>query len=215
MVETDLTKARLFYNRILIDERNGLLMDILKASVKTEIKTTTTKNLESSEIEMIEAFGQRLLKSSSLLPIVWTTRLVYKPPITMLDWCEKVGIEIVKEFDDLFYEVKLPEGWKIESTENPFWSHLLDDKERVRAAIFYKASFHDRKAHISAITRYHYDPYDAVVRDVDTIIYKCDFSPFKPDGSLDFDLADKAGVILQDWLFKHYPDWKDPSAYWD
>lgn len=67
---------------------------------------------------------------------------------------EKLGIKIVKEYDDLFYDVELPEGWKIKATNHSMWSKLLDEKGRERASIFYKGAFYDRDAFISFLKRY-------------------------------------------------------------
>ena len=37
----------------------------------------------------------------------------------------KSGIEIVDEHDNLFYNVVLPEGWKVENTDR-YWNHVKD-----------------------------------------------------------------------------------------
>ena len=50
--------------------------------------------------------------------------------------------------DALFQYVTLPEGWHKQPTEHSMWSHLLDDKDRKRASIFYKAAFYDRSAQL-------------------------------------------------------------------
>ena len=41
---------------------------------------------------------------------------------------EKMGIKIIDEYDDLFWNVQLPDGWKIEATTHPLWNDLIDDK---------------------------------------------------------------------------------------
>ena len=68
---------------------------------------------------------------------------------------EKMGITIVGEYDDLFYNVQLPEGWEIKATDHPMWNDLFDDKGRKRANFFYKATFYDRDAFINFDTRFH------------------------------------------------------------
>ena len=65
---------------------------------------------------------------------------------------ERMGITIVDEYDDLFWNVNLPEGWKIEATSHSMWNNLYDNKGRKRANFFYKA-FDD--AFINFDTRYH------------------------------------------------------------
>ena len=51
--------------------------------------------------------------------------------------------------DDLFVDVILPNGWSKVNTDHPLWSKLIDDKNRVRATIFYKSAFYDRDAFIN------------------------------------------------------------------
>lgn len=67
---------------------------------------------------------------------------------------EKMGIKVIGEYDDLFYNVQLPEGWKVEATEHSMWNNLLDDKGRKRASFFYKAAFYDRDAFINFNIRF-------------------------------------------------------------
>lgn len=62
---------------------------------------------------------------------------------------EEMGIAIVGDHDDLFYNVRLPEGWKIEDTDHPMWNVLLNDKHEEVATFFYKAAFYDRDAFIN------------------------------------------------------------------
>jgi hypothetical protein len=59
------------------------------------------------------------------------------------------GIEILGDYDDIFYLVKLPDNWKLQSTEHAMWSTLVDEQGTERADIFYKAAFYDRHAHIT------------------------------------------------------------------
>jgi hypothetical protein len=62
---------------------------------------------------------------------------------------EEIGIKILGDYDDEFYLVKLPDGWKLKANEdNSFWSILHDEKGKQRAKIFYKAAFYDRRAHV-------------------------------------------------------------------
>ena len=58
------------------------------------------------------------------------------------------GIRVLDDSDELFYQVELPDGWKIAPTDHPMWTNLLDEKESVVAEIFYKAAFYDRRASI-------------------------------------------------------------------
>lgn len=61
---------------------------------------------------------------------------------------EELGITIVGGYDDLFYNVELPTGWKVEATDHPMWNTLFNDKNEEVATFFYKAAFYDRDAFI-------------------------------------------------------------------
>jgi len=64
---------------------------------------------------------------------------------------EKLGIKVigVSKGDNLFLDVELPEGWKVQPTTHSMWSNLLDDKGNEIASIFYKAAFYDMAAFIN------------------------------------------------------------------
>lgn len=91
-------------------------------------------------IEAQEARGQQELARSSQLP---TDGLSAMP--------EGTGIVVKGESsgDELFSDVALPAGWKIQPTEHSMWSDLIDADGVKRASIFYKAAFYDRVARIS------------------------------------------------------------------
>lgn len=59
---------------------------------------------------------------------------------------EEWGVVRMGEADDLFFAVSLPEGWSKQSTNNSLYSNLVDGDGLIRASIFYKSSFYDRKA---------------------------------------------------------------------
>lgn len=89
-------------------------------------------------IEDQEAAGQQALVASSQLPVDGSAE------------CAKYGITIMGDSpnDPLFVDVQLPPGWTIKPTDHSMWSDLLDADGKKRAAIFYKAAFYDRKAHM-------------------------------------------------------------------
>jgi len=95
-------------------------------------------------IEAQEQYGQRELVKSSQLPAE-NNRSVS----TVAEY-EKLGIKVIgkSEGDELFVDVKLPEGWKIEATGHSMWSDLNNEKGEQVASIFYKAAFYDRRAHV-------------------------------------------------------------------
>lgn len=96
-------------------------------------------------IEAQEARGQKELTESQQLPVEINTG--------KLETLVKAGVKIgnAVEGDPLFRQVGLPEGWKIVATEHSMWSELKDEKGEVRAHIFYKAAFYDRRAHMDIV----------------------------------------------------------------
>ena len=93
-------------------------------------------------IEAQEAAGQRELVASEVLPVEMTdeTRQAL----------EAAGVVFgdVVEGDELFRHAELPAGWSRRPTEHAMWSELVDETGAVRASIFYKAAFYDRRAHV-------------------------------------------------------------------
>lgn len=77
-----------------------------------------------------EARGQRAFVVSDVLP----KECLYCERSQL----EAMGIIFGEDYDDLFVEVQLPEGWSKAPTDHPMWSKLVDDRGRERASIFYK-----------------------------------------------------------------------------
>lgn len=109
-----------------------------------EIKSNTTKG--------------GMIKPSQRLPIktnMYTKTVDMDNETWTKEQYEQMGIKIIEKFDDLFYNIVLPEGWKIRDTEHPMWNNLLDDKGRKRISFFYKGAFYDRDAFSSFEVRFH------------------------------------------------------------
>ena len=152
---------------------------------------------------------------------------------------EAIGIVFGENVDDLFVSVKLPEGWRKSATGHSMHNDLLDEKGRRRASIFYKAAFYDRSASIDLCNRYRVsvnpvtgwdDPdyrqsgWHCVVSDCESVIstsgqiepeppYDCDEQ--RAEWLAWHDKKDGLAKSGQSWLDEHYPDWRDPVAYWD
>jgi hypothetical protein len=50
--------------------------------------------------------------------------------------------------DEMFRPATLPSGWKREGSDHAMWSYIVDERGIRRVAIFYKAAFYDRSAHM-------------------------------------------------------------------
>lgn len=60
---------------------------------------------------------------------------------------EALGFQVIRQVDDLFYEVISPAGWTRE-TEG-FWTTVKDEHGNERIMQFYKGAFYDRDAFLN------------------------------------------------------------------
>ncbi len=123
-------------------------MGKIKNTAREEINYGWVLGGNPNAIENQEAEGQKQLVESSQLP-----KYLNGAPgegETALKKYEELGIEVMgfDESDDLFVEVKLPDGWEVKNTDHSMWSKLLNEKGEEIGSIFYKAAFYDRRAFI-------------------------------------------------------------------
>lgn len=67
----------------------------------------------------------------------------------------KLGFKLGEKVDEIFREAELPKGWTKKPTEHHMYTHLIDDKGRVRGQIGYKGAIYDRWGSLSMYPRYH------------------------------------------------------------
>ncbi len=164
-------------------------------------------------IEASEAAGQVELVNSATLPA--------KMGIDREAVTKGTDIQFGDMVDDLFIRVVLPAGWSKRATDHSMHSELVDDRGRVRAEIFYKAAYYDRRADLRFKRFFEvggdYKKNEAEVMEVKVT---------NANGDLvkDFGAADRGGspdkyYALQDeawaWLDENHPNHGDPFAYWD
>ncbi len=194
----------------------------LKAEASGDVENMLAA-LTPGGIEAQEHLGQMKLAMSSTLPKDGTQRDREK--------YERIGVVFGDDADDLFVKVTLPAGWRIRPTGHSMWSDLVDDKERVRAKMFYKAAFYDRSAHISLTRRYQiesYRPCDAAGATVDLLQDKRAefYRTVVVDGDADLHVAgvrkendyrqsDVDHKLAEAWLDANLPRWKNELAYWN
>lgn len=145
---------------------------------------------------------------------------------------EKMGITVIDEYDDLFWNVKLPEGWEIKATDHSMWNNLFDDKGRLRADFFYKAAFYDRDAFTNFSTRFHLDvshiapadsdyeiwsasDFQGTIKDQEEIIFCTECTPATGNVLVDSNIKDSLLKQLEEFMKEHYPDYEDINSYWD
>jgi len=159
-------------------------------------------------IEASEALGQIELVSNAKLP---TEMNVGREAVT-----EATGIQFGDMADDLFVNVTLPEGWLKRATDHSMHSELVDDRGRVRAGIFYKAAFYDRRADL------HFKRFFEIGGDYEkneVQIVNANGDLVKDFGATDRGESSDKYYALQDeawaWLDENHPNHTDPFAYWD
>ena len=138
---------------------------------------------------------------------------------------ESLGFVFGEDVDDIFINVQFPDGWSKKPTDHSMWNDLIDPDGRVRGAIFYKAAFYDRSAHMYLKRRYissrNWSLKDDEVQSIvsDTSAEDPLFSTEKIVAERGFDEywdAEKSlEKVASDWLNKNFPDHGDVLAYWD
>lgn len=129
---------------------------------------------------------------------------------------ERFGFKIGSDVDDIFVGVTAPDGWTLRPSDHSMWSYIHDEQGRKRGAVFYKAAFYDRNAHLSLQTRYtgggdyrdNHKRY-SVAKDTATGKVLIEFGPTE-----DFTQSEKEDRATFEWLDAAYPDWRNVEAYW-
>lgn len=141
---------------------------------------------------------------------------------------ERMGIEIVEEYDDLFLNIVLPDGWKINPTNHSMWNEVIDKKGRKRISFFYKGAFYDRDAFSNFEKRFTYSemPFDDYQTNVSYeerntkewygVIYDAGKEIYRTVGHISKDYYDNIiESLCIDYLNEYHPNWKDINYYWD
>ena len=182
---------------------------------------------ESAEsiIEDQEARGQQQMARASVLPKDGSGG-EHRAKLTAM------GIQFHGDADDLFVNVTLPEGWQVRPTGHSMHSDLVDERGHVRAAIFYKAAFYDRAAHIHIRQRFT-TRWEPICGYGEHFFINCEVRvhraydeerPIWQSEPIQFatrqDRWAYENTIRNDdpateWLAAHYPEWDDVLAYWE
>ncbi len=203
----------------------AVLAALMQGDVQNAVIAATPGGIEAQE-----AAGQRDFVASETLPCKPSD--YHTTDEEMRHILETLGIEFLEPVDDLFWYVRLPAGWQKRATDHSMWSKLYDDKGRERASVFYKAAFYDRSAHINLTRRYscqicpvngwgsNTDPttlWHAIVTDCEKPIWQSEPIGPKPDkpGREWWNAKDALCKVAIDWCDEHYPEWRNPLAYWD
>ncbi len=121
--------------------------------------------------------------------------------------------------DSVLCHATLPAGWRTEF-DGVHWTELLDEKGRKRGSSFYKSAFWDRNGHMSLDCRFSIGYERSDETDITTIFIR-DYqgNNIYTIGSTTCRWGDKEYRKLkkraEGYMKEHYPDWKNPVAYWD
>lgn len=181
------------------------MIAVLNGDIENAIAASTPGGIERQEEE-----GQKATVESEQIPkeISGATR----------EQLTKIGFKFGAEIDELLVNCELPSGWTRRATEHSLYSELTDDKGRVRAEIFYKAAFYDRRADMRMLPRfriaYHAESERAgfvrcVVLDGDEVVF--DAGDRKRGNYDHYEILESACL---EWLRREYPNSKDATAYW-
>ena len=179
-------------------------------------------------IEASEKRGQMDQARKQTLPLELGQRTRGKIEDFRAPWIA-LGFKFGAVTEEIFVECEFPKGWKKEPTDHDMWSDILDEKGRKRGSIFYKAAFYDRSAHARLTPRFYvssdYDKPTQTVSVADALgeVKFCVSGLEKPDwGACDRPTAerkqakiDEARAACEQYLKTNFPDYENPSAYWD
>ncbi len=165
-------------------------------------------------LEQRERLGQMAFVNSEDLPV----QMNPKARLAL----EKAGVKFPQSVkrEALFQRVQLPKGWKKVATNHEMWSNLLDSDGRVRAIIFYKASY-GGESFLSHKLRLDYNVveegesgFKGVVRDGENILHETPIIGWVREWARE-KAHEEAANRAKELLNKFYPNWEDESAYWD
>lgn len=195
----------------IIDDQLEVTPAALGALVDGDLENFVTASTPGG-IEAQEAAGQADFVQSQTLPI--------DCPQEQL---ETLGFMFEDAADDIFVNVKFPQGWHIEPTDHSMWSELVDPSGNVRAGIFYKAAFYDRHADMRLNRAIKIDQEYEIkniiqyfVKKGEEILFATeivrDIEPYSDEYWAEEKRLEK---IAKDWMEKNYPDHDNVLAYWD
>lgn len=215
--------------------------EALKHMVEVAVDTSIVG--PSNAIDLQEFQGQSSFVSSDTLP----TDMV-APFGTNADFgetreiartaLETAGVKFLGpvEGDPLFQYVELPIGWNRAQTNHSQLSVLVDDNNRERARIFYKAGYYDRKAALILVGRYGIRELSYFIKEVvgetgpivreitdggvvnatsGKTLHRVEVTPVTNGHKDRFRAYREATKQAETWLSANYPEWQNPIAYWD
>jgi hypothetical protein len=118
--------------------------------------------------------------------------------------------------DPLFTQARLPPGWTKKGSDHDMWSYILDEQGRERCAVFYKAAFYDRGAHLGITPRYRVEieyqdintrsdgPSHGVVKEGERVIFAGPWNEHLPNGR-GHEVYEKSRTDAREWFKANIP----------
>lgn len=140
---------------------------------------------------------------------------------------EAAGGRIIPVFNPIprYVRVELPSGWRVIPTNDYKWTNLVDEKGRKRGEIYCMPTFNLPDTYIQACCRYtivfvradlNMSQSISQVKDCEQVLFTSQPFTFKlHDVESSLSAQHKAGSQSVNWLNEHFPNWRDPSAYWN
>lgn len=127
---------------------DSLAADLHRAAVQAGVGFLPATIQPAGAIEAQEAAGQRELLAAAAGDWAKLPRAIHG---VSGDELVALGFEVgeVVQGDDLFVNIRLPEGWYVDGTSHSMHSTLRDAEGFRRAGIFYKAAYYDRRADLN------------------------------------------------------------------
>lgn len=107
----------------------------------------TPTGLTSRQCVTIEEGAQKRIAENEKWLLARDSLETGKGYVDSKEGLEKRGFKVVREHDDLFYEVIPPREWT-KSTEG-YWTDIMNDKGKIVITQFFKGAFYDRNAHLN------------------------------------------------------------------
>lgn len=144
---------------------------------------------------------------------------------------EKMGIKITGMYNENFYSVVLPDGWKVRNNGHYLYNVLLDENNIERARLTNTIFIHDQTPAIYFCTRYSIridsdawakNPNSGKIQirgqildaKTNTFIKTTKYFDQTGDPFQDHKLHQLIYKLLENYLEQNYPLYKDINAYW-
>lgn len=129
-----------------LDTANSIILNAMVYAVEGEEPTKAIAD-EVDRIEIIVNQALLPIEYKGMVPQAFCKEYDGEEYLAMI--YKKLGIEIVKEYDSLFYKVILPNGWSIDKDG---YSHDVKDTDgNTIIEYFYDSKFYDRDAYVKTI----------------------------------------------------------------